>query len=62
MKQPQELTAWDFPDQLQVPDGYDMKSIPDLTRRNLEFLIEEHNKLVEFVSYMADKVNFVLDE
>jgi hypothetical protein len=41
-----ELDEWDFPDTVQVPNGYDMSSEPDLTRRNFLILIEEHNKLV----------------
>jgi len=54
MKRPEELTGWDFGDTIQVPDGYDMKSIPDLTRHNFQTLIDEHNNLVEAFNAMAE--------
>lgn len=49
MKVPTELYTWDFPHTTQVPDGYDMKSVPDLTRGNLLVLIEAHNELVRVI-------------
>ena len=58
MKQPKELTSWDFPDELQIPDGYDLQSVPDLTRGNLVKLIEEHNNLVEAFNAMAEYSGF----
>jgi len=36
----------DFPDTLYVSANWDMESIPDLTRDNFMFLVEDHNKLV----------------
>ena len=61
MKKPEELTAWEFRDTIQIPDGYDMKSIPDLTRDNFQKLIEEHNNLVEVVNKLIDKSGFYID-
>ena len=54
MKRPQELTDWDF---IQIPDGYDMKSIPDLTRANFNVLIEEHNNLVYVINALIDALD-----
>ena len=54
MKKPQVLDGWDFPDKIQIPDGYDMTSIPDLTRDNFNKLIIEHNILVEAFNAMAN--------
>lgn len=54
MKKPTVLGGWDFPDRIQIPDGYDMTSIPDLTRDNFQKLIEEHNNLVEAFNAMAE--------
>lgn len=55
MKKPTELDGYGFPDRIQVPDGYDMKSIPDLTRENFNYLIDEYNNLVEVVNMLIDE-------
>lgn len=57
MKKPEKLIGWDFPDRIQVPDGYDMTSIPDLTRDNFNKLIEEHNNLVEVVNKLMEALS-----
>jgi len=54
MNKPEALSEYDFPDRIQIPDGYDMKSIPDLTRDNFQVLIDAHNELVEVVRYLSD--------
>ena len=54
MKRPIELGDWDFPDRIQVPDGYDMTSIPDLTRDNFNHLIEQHNNLVKIINAICE--------
>ena len=48
------ITWMDWPDTIEVPDGYDRKSIPDLTRTNFEYLVESHNELVEVVLKILD--------
>ena len=58
MKKPETLDGWSFSDTIQVPDGYDMTSIPDLTRDNFQRLIEEHNNLVEAFNAMAEYSGF----
>ena len=50
----EELTAYDFKDRISVPDGYDLKSIPDITRDNFQKLIDEHNKLVKLVNRLVE--------
>jgi hypothetical protein len=62
MKQPKELLAWDFGDTIQVPDGYDMTDIPDITRDNFNKLIDEHNNLVEVVNMLCDKRGIVFND
>jgi len=57
MEIPKELTDYDFIDTIQVPDGYDLKSIPDITRDNFQILIDEHNKLVRIVQALFDVSN-----
>jgi hypothetical protein len=54
MKKPKKLFAWDLPDTHMEPDGYDMKSVPELTLRNFETLLEEYNNLVECFNAMAE--------
>ena len=62
MNRPKELTDWDFPNTIQVPDGYYMTEIPDLTRANMNFLIDEHNKLVEVINVLCEKLNIEFDD
>jgi hypothetical protein len=57
MRKPKILTSWDFPDTVEKPDGYDTKSIPDITRDNLQVLIDEHNNMVEIIN----EVNSMLE-
>ena len=54
------IDGYDLPDTIQIPDGYDMKSIPDLTRDNFIFLMEQHNKLVTTVNNLQDLLGQML--
>ena len=56
MKKPKKITWMDWPDTIQVRDGYDLKSIPDLTRNNFEYLIERYNELVEVINYLTEEI------
>lgn len=56
MKRPKKLTSWDFQDTISVPDGYDLKSIPDLTRENFGILVDKHNELVEAFNALYEQV------
>jgi hypothetical protein len=47
---PQLLTKWDFPDTKEVPDGYHIKEELVASDDNFKKLVEEHNKLVEWVT------------
>ena len=52
-----EMNKWnDGLDTIEVPDGYHMKSVPDLTRANFQTLIERHNQMVALVNLMAEKL------
>lgn len=53
MKRPTKIDGWDVPDSIQVPDGYNMTSIPDLTRNNFNYLIDEYNNLVDVVNILV---------
>jgi hypothetical protein len=54
MRKPEIIDYYDFSDRIQVPDGYDMTSIPDLTRDNFQYLVDEYNNLAEAFNAMAD--------
>jgi hypothetical protein len=62
MKKPEELDGWNMPHSIQVPEGYDMTDIPDMTRENFNKLIDEHNNLVEIVNLLCDKQGIILEE
>ena len=62
MEKPKEIDGWDMPDRIQIPDGYSMTSIPDLTRDNFNYLIDEHNKLVSIINMLCEKHSIILDE
>jgi len=42
----EELTVYDFKDRVQIPEGYEYISVPDITRDNFQVLIDSHNELV----------------
>ena len=62
MKKPTQLSDWDFSDIIQVPDGWDMTSEPDLTRRNFNKLLDEYNNLAEVVGLLCEKLNIEFEE
>lgn len=62
MKRPKQLTVWDFRDTIQVPVGYDMKSVPDMTRDNFNTLLEEHNNLVMAVNEIVECIGLNIFE
>ena len=62
MEKPKEIDGWNVSDRIQVPDGYDMKSIPDMTQKNFNFLIEQHNNLVEIINELCRLNNINFDE
>lgn len=62
MKKPEELTRWDFPDTKDVPDGYDITSIPQSTDDNFNKLLSEYNKLVVVVNLLSERVGIKFDE
>jgi len=61
IQKPKELNSWDFSDRIQVPDGYDLKTIPDMTRDNMQTLIEEHNHLVRVVLRICQEKQIIFE-
>lgn len=64
MKKPHRLYGWDFPDTVEIPDGYynDIKTVPELTRQNFEMLVEKHNYLIGVVNMLCEKLDIELEE
>ncbi len=62
MHKPKRLSDWDFSDTVKELDGYDLKTIPDLTRDNFQVLIEEYNNLVAVVNMLCDKRGIIFDD
>jgi len=62
MKRPEELGSWSFPDHRQTSDGYDLKTIPDATPENMEWMVEKYNLLVEALVAIADHCGFEFEE
>ena len=62
MNKPNTLTSWDFPDTKHIPDGYDMKQIPECTTDNFNRLLEHYNNLVDVVNLLTEKAGLKLDE
>ena len=61
MKEPKEITSYDFSETIQVQSYYGMKTVPDMTRDNFQALIDEHNNLVEVVNAIREKLQFDID-
>lgn len=43
----EKLCVYSDLETIDVPDGYDLKSIPDLTRDNLIAVIEKQNEIID---------------
>lgn len=58
MKQKQKpinrIETWDIKT-INVPDGYDLKSMPDLTCKNLETIVDKINEIIDTLNNMNEK-------
>ena len=46
----EEITVWDLPDTKMVPDGYDMKTVPDVSAQNIAVLMDKINEVVREIN------------
>ena len=46
----QELSSWDFPDTVSIPDGYDRKQVPANTTKNMEVLMNKLNEVIQVIN------------
>lgn len=52
MKKIDELSTYDLPDTKAERDGYDVKTIPDMSARNIEVLMEKINEIIQTVNQL----------
>ena len=57
MKPLQPLDKWDFNDTVSVQSGYDLETIPDISRDNFNILVKKYNELIEIVNQLLEKDN-----
>ena len=57
MKDIKKISVWDMPNRVQIPDGYDRKTVPAATKENMEILVDKINELVRLVNELNEKLN-----
>jgi hypothetical protein len=62
MYKPKEISRWDLPSTTIVPDGYDMRTVPEATKENMELMVREHNNLVSVVNMLLERLAIHLPE
>ena len=50
-----ELRAWNMPDMVSKPDGWDRKTLPEATADNMQIMMDKINELVKTVNSLTDK-------
>ena len=53
-----KLTKWDFPNVVPVQDGYYVTEKIVTSDANFRLLVEEHNKLVDIVTFLLERANY----
>ena len=56
MKQIKELSVWDLPDTKNEPDGYNLKTVPDMSARNIGVLVEKINEVIQVINKLSSEV------
>ncbi|MFA5234156.1 MAG: hypothetical protein WC390_07135 [Sulfurimonas sp.] len=49
-KEIKEINAWDLPDTVTKPDGYDRKTLPEPTAQNMLIYMNKINELIAVVN------------
>lgn len=49
-----QIYSWDWPDQQMVPDGYDMRTVPTATTRNIEVLTDKLNEVISILNELKE--------
>ena len=56
-----ELSAWDMPDTVSKPDGWDRKTLPEATADNMQIMMDKINELVKTVNRLAEANKHLID-
>jgi len=46
----EEIIVYDLPDTKHEPDGYDLKTVPDMSAANIAVIIEKVNEIIRFIN------------
>lgn len=57
----QRLSAWDFPDTVHVPNGYNERQVAEATRENFQVLMEKVNEVIDVVNRLDRGHSGLLD-
>lgn len=49
-----ELSAWNMPDTVSKPDGWDRKTLPEATADNMQIMMVKINELVQTVNRLTE--------
>lgn len=50
------IRMYDMPDTVMIPDGYDVKEVPEATRENILVLMHKINDLVTEINELKEKL------
>jgi hypothetical protein len=56
-----ELSVWDMPDTVSKPDGWDRKTLPEATARNMKLYMDKINELVQTVNRLTETNKNLID-
>lgn len=51
-KEIEKISTWNLPSTISIPDGYDLKRIPEPTKENMVVFMDKINELVQEVNYL----------
>ena len=56
-----ELSAWNMPDTVSKPDGWDRKTLPEATADNMQIIMDKINELVQTVNRLTEANKHLID-
>ena len=56
-----ELSAWNMPDTVSKPDGWDRKTLPEATADNMQIMMDKINELVQTVNRLTEANKHLID-
>lgn len=45
-----KISVYDLPNTKNEPDGYDLKTVPDISAKNIEVLIDKINEIIDIIN------------